>query len=295
MRRFVMGTLAPVVLGLITGCSPSYDSSSGCEGAAPARATDASFNQLQLECGLSPCAYGLEVPQGSDPHVVALVNCSGVSKPFLVGVKVDGELRVLKQVTGAGFGTTFRVDAGSWNPPDTLWHDAEVVVDPLNLFRETDETNNRGTAKIRVVVPDAALDPPACGFVVPYPAGTGQFATQVPFGTPVEVVHTMMLGGPYPQGVVRSVHSGTTLEASETMAITGPCTFVRSDHLVMVTPWTPPAIGDYDVEFSIAPIGPVPDLRPSNNVLVRRLTVTSAASPEPVTVARRHRAGVAAR
>jgi hypothetical protein len=294
MRRFVTRVLAPAILGLSTACS-DYGSGSGCE-SVPPRATDAGFNQLQLQCGRSPCSYGSEVPQGSDPHVVALVNCPGVSDEFLVAVKVDGKLLALKPVTAAGYSTTIVVDAGPWNPPDTLWHEAEVVIDPLNLFPENDESNNRGSARIRVVLPDAALDPTGCGFRVPFSAGgTGAFVTQVPFGTPVEVVHAMMLGGPYPQGVARSVRSGTIFEASDTMAITGQCAFVRPDGLTMITPWTPPAVGDYDVEFRIEPLGPVLDQRPANNSLIRRLSVTVASRPKPVSVGRRLRAGVAAR
>ena len=46
-------------------------------------------------------------------------------------------------------------DAGTWEPPDTLWHTVEVILDPLNLFKESDESNNRGSALLRIVEPDA--------------------------------------------------------------------------------------------------------------------------------------------
>jgi hypothetical protein len=74
----------------------------------------------------------------------------------MAAVKVDGVLSSMLEVQCAGYGSQVTLDAGQWEPPDTLWHTVEVVLDPLNLFKETDESNNRGSALLRIVEPDGA-------------------------------------------------------------------------------------------------------------------------------------------
>jgi hypothetical protein len=80
-------------------------------------------------------------------------DCPGTSKSFLAAVKVDGALASMHEVQCAGYGSAVTVDTGPWEPPDTLWHTVEVVLDPLNLFQESDESNNRGAALLRIVEP----------------------------------------------------------------------------------------------------------------------------------------------
>jgi hypothetical protein len=83
-------------------------------------------------------------------------DCPGTSKTFLAAVKVDGALASMHEVECAGYGSLVTFDAGPWEPPDTLWHTVEVVLDPLNLFKEKDESNNRGSALLRIVEPRGA-------------------------------------------------------------------------------------------------------------------------------------------
>jgi hypothetical protein len=172
--------LAPFLLGLVVGCSPfaPYGSGSGC--APPPPATDASSPGISLECHRPPCGFGTEAVRGSDPHLAVVFQCPGESDPFLAAVKIDGKLFFMRDVAGAGYGSEFWFDAGSWEPPDTLWHDVEVVLDPLNLFKETDESNNRGTTRLRIVEPDMALDVAAFGFTVPPEAGGDTTASAAP-------------------------------------------------------------------------------------------------------------------
>ena len=75
----------------------------------------------------------------------------------MAAVKVDGALASMHEVQCAGYLSQVTFDAGPWEPPDTLWHTVEVVLDPLNLFKETDESNNRGSALLRIVEPDGAV------------------------------------------------------------------------------------------------------------------------------------------
>ena len=150
-RRF---GLAALLLGFVVGCEPGYGS--GC--APPPRSTDASSPTVQLTTELGPFISDSEAVRGSDPHVIVSFQCPGESDPFLVALKIDGKLYSMEQAQGAGYGTGVALDFGSWEPADSDWHVAEVVVDPLNLFHETDESNNRGTKHLRIVPPGAAVD-----------------------------------------------------------------------------------------------------------------------------------------
>ena len=146
--------LAPLLIGLATGCSPMSPDGGGC--GPPPRATDARSPTASLQCGQLPCRGGIEAVRGSDPHLVIGFDCPGTSSTFMAAVKVDGALASMHEVQCAGYLSQVTFDAGPWEPPDTLWHTVEVVLDPLNLFKETDESNNRGSALLRIVEPDGA-------------------------------------------------------------------------------------------------------------------------------------------
>lgn len=261
--------LPALLLGFVVGCEPGYGSGCG----PPPRSTDASSPTVQLTSQRAPCTSGSEAVHGSDPHLLVTFQCPGESDPFLVALKIDGKLHSMKEAEGAGYGSAVVVDFGSWEPADSDWHVAEVVLDPLNLFHETDESNNRGTSRLRLVPPDAAIDVANSGFVVPWDAGGDGYTLvgQVNQGVPVDVRLTMRYGGPYLK-VVRSVRSGTVLDASDSVSVTG-CPSDGSS-TVFVTRWTPPGPGSYVVEFRIAPVGDTPD-DPSDNFVTKTLTVVA--------------------
>lgn len=277
-RRIVERVLAPLLLGWVVGCGPFDPDSDGC--GSPPQATDAAFYRVLLRSSTAPCTYGREVPQGTNPHVIVTFNCPGTSKRFLLAVSVDGKILSMGEVACSGsFGQEVRYDAGPWEAADTTWHRVQVVIDPLNLFKESDESNNRGGGEIRMVAPDAVLDEPNCGFVIPRDAGGDGYTriTEVPAGTAVEASLVMTYGGPY-EAIARSVRSVPGLDASDTLSAQ-PCPSYYGDNYFywnrFVTRWTPPGPGIYDVEFKIEPLGTVPDLA-TNNVVTKRLTVTSA-------------------
>lgn len=277
MRRLVSRMIASPLVGLIAGCAPLF----GIESCDPPRATDAAFGSVGLQCYAPPCGAGTQVPRGSDPHLVLTFQCPGESEPFLAAVKIDGRLFSLVEVRGSGtYSPDVYVDLGAWQPADTVWHPVEVVIDPLNLFTETNESNNRGTAQVRVVDPDVGVVEP-CGFMLP-----GDFSNMVsvvPFGTAVDVRHRMSYDGPY-ETVVRSVRSGTALEATSVVGFTACGAYPYQVNIPdFITRWTPPAPGDYDVEFRVEPTRPTTDRIPSNNVVTKRLTVTP---PSPAGAAR---------
>ena len=85
----------------------------------------------------------------------------------------------------------------------------------------------------------------------------------------------MSYGGPY-EAIARSVRALPALDAGDTLA-PASCADLTYGSTTFVTRWTPPGPGTYDVEFRIEPLGAVPDL-PTNNVVTKRLTVTSSAS-----------------
>jgi hypothetical protein len=139
------------MIGLLAGCSILDWDSGGCE---PTPATDAAFSLVYLQCRETPCGYGeAEAPRDADPHIMVDVLCPGDSEAFLVAVKVDGRLHALLKFT-EGFNSYARtLDAGSWAPADSAWHRVDVVIDPLNLFQEQDETNNTGSRQMRMLDP----------------------------------------------------------------------------------------------------------------------------------------------
>ena len=263
-----------ILLGLVIGCEPSYEGGCG----PPPRSTDASSPAVNLASQRPPCTYGTEGVRGSDPHLLLTFECPGESDAFLIALKIDGKLQTMKEVRGAGYGTMVTVDGGSWEPADGDWHDVELVLDPLNLFHESDEKNNRAAARMRIVPPDAAIDDAGSGFVVPWDAGGDGFTlvTQVFAGTPVDVRLRMSYGGSY-ASVVRSVRSGTLLDATDTVS-SPSCpeySYLTSN---FTTRWTPPGPGTYVVEYRIEPQGDTPD-DPATNVTTKTLTVLSTGAP----------------
>ena len=142
------------------GCSSLAPDGGGC--APPPAATDAATPTASLVSQQPPYGSGFEAVRGSDPHLVIGFQCPGTSSTFLAAVKVDGKLAAMHEVQCAGYGSQVTFDAGYWEPPDTLWHTVEVVLDPLNLFKESDEANNRGSARLRIVEPHVAT-PAAAG------------------------------------------------------------------------------------------------------------------------------------
>ncbi len=267
--------LAPGVLGLAIGCSPNTSRQSGCSGYEPPHASDAGPPAVTLQGYDVPCRSGAEVPQGSDPHLLVSFPCPGESAPFLVAVKVDGQPLGLREFACEPYGYSGGVDLGSWDPGDTLWHSVEVVLDPLNLFREGDETNNRVTAEVRLIDPDLGVYPDLCWFRLTADAGpsAGQPVEQVTAGTPVNVWLTVDLGGKY-ANVTMSVRAGAALDATEVRSFV-ECGAVAQGLTQWYTRWTPPGPGVYDVEFRVVPEAGARDRDPSNNVFVRRFTVTS--------------------
>lgn len=279
-RQIVERVLAPLLVATIVGCMDS--GSGGCE--PTPQATDAEFTNVYLQNRSVPCFKGPEAVRGSNAHLMVEVLCPGTSRPFLVGVSVDGEIQSLTEMEGAGHSRPVTVDAGPWEAADSAWHEVQVVIDPLNLFNESDEKNNRGSGQVRIIAPDASLYAANCGFVVPQEAGGDGFTqvTQVSAGTPVDVRLWLRYGGPY-EAIVRSVRSLPTLDASDRVAAAS-CSDLDHSITTFLTRWTPPGPGVYDVEFKIEPVGTLPDL-PTNNVVTKRLTVT-ATSPARTQTAR---------
>lgn len=142
LRRWWKRVIAPLMLGLAVACAPSLND--GCE---PLPATDASSPTISLD-------DGSEAVRGTEPHLIFRFDCPGKSNVFLAAIKVDGVLRSMHEVECAPFGSQVTCDAGHWEPPDTVWHSVEVILDPLNLFKETGESNNRGSAMLRIVEPN---------------------------------------------------------------------------------------------------------------------------------------------
>jgi hypothetical protein len=130
-------------------CSPFDPAGGGCE--PPPPAIDAGQPIVMLECRQSPCGNVREAIRGSDPHLVIQFYCPGTSDLFLTAIKVDGALFAMHEVQCAGYGSLVVADAGYWEPADTVWHTVEVILDPLNLFPESDESNNRSSTQLRIV------------------------------------------------------------------------------------------------------------------------------------------------
>jgi hypothetical protein len=148
-RRIAMRVIGLLMIGLATGCELS-PFGGGCD--PPPPATDAGSPTALLQSDQPPYS-GTQAVRGSDPHLIVGFTCPGTSKTFLAAVKVDGALASMREVECAGYGYNVTADAGPWEPPDSLWHTVEVVLDPLNLFKETDESNNRISIRLRIVEP----------------------------------------------------------------------------------------------------------------------------------------------
>lgn len=266
LRRGVL-RLLPAILGLALGCSPEAGGG-GCE--EPPRATDASAVGVEVQNDGPPCTASQEGVRGSSGRLVGVVYCPGTSDPFLVAVKVDGKLISMQEARGAGFGTQVTVDAGAWEAADTLWHQAELIVDPLNLFKETDETNNRAVSQVRTVLPDVGINDALCGLLVNYSE-----VTQITAGTTVLVRASAIIRGRY-RTYELAARSGTALNFADTLSAT-ECASLVGGSPIIFTNWTP-GPGTYQVSFSVTPLSGEPERDPGNNVTTRTLTVV----PGPV-------------
>ncbi len=271
-RRWV-ARLAPGLLGLAVGCSTNTHRSSGCSPYEPPRASDVGPPAVTLSSQEFPCRTHPEAVRGSDPHLWVTIPCDGRTEPFLVSVRIDGGPAILRTVTGPDYGYQLTADAGPWEAADTLWHDVEMVLDPLNLFRETDETNNRATGRVRMIDPSLRLYPDLCIFRLTDLAGqgAGMQVEQVSAGTPVNVWLTLEVNGKY-QDLEMSVRCDPSLAAETTRSFLD-CSSPNGGNQ-WYTRWTPPGPGAYDVEFRVTPAPGAIDHDPSDNVFVRRLTVT---------------------
>ncbi len=213
-----------------------------------------------------PCSQMTYPVRGSASRLMAAFSCPGTSSRFLAAVKVDGELLSLRPVECAGYGGDVTIDLGTWEPADSAEHLVEVILDPMDLFEETDESNNRVATQVRVQDPDVGLYPLQSGFVTQQ----GYWVTEVNSGVPVDLRTSVEVNGAYPQATVR-MRSGTDLDATLTHSFLD-CQTMWSE-AQFVHRWTPPAPGDYDVEFSVAPPAGAIDRDPANNVVVKRLRV----------------------
>jgi hypothetical protein len=268
---------APLVL-LVVGCSPMFGDS-GC--GSPPQATDAVATAVGIQNLAAPCTYSSEGVRGSDGHLVAHLDCPGESEPFLVAVRVDGKLRSLVQVKCAGYGSLVTVDAGAWEAGDTLWHPTELIVDPLNLFRESNEANNRLVGQVRTIPPGIGVFPLATHFLDPS-AGYGE-VTQIEEGKPVLVVMTALVRGRY-QSFELSAKSGTALDVAVTKSF-DDCAAASGGAPQVSWDWTPPGPGLYLVEFRVTVSSGEVDSDPGDNLLAKELRVVpqgTAAHARPV-------------
>jgi len=262
--------LLPAVLAPAIGCSP-LSGGSGCE--APPRATDAVATGVVIQNHAPPCASSNEGVRGSEGHLYGVVDCPGESEPFLVAVRVDGKLASLVETRGAGFGSQVTVDGGPWEAGATLWHPVELIVDPLNLFRESNEGNNRFAGQVRTIAPDIGINPYATRFLVAY-----QEVTQVVAGTVVRVDASANPMGRY-RSFELSARSGTDLSVADTLGVLVCDPYAGAP--IRSWDWTPPGPGTYSVEFRVTPLSGEPDRDPSNNILIRTLTVVPPGAVPP--------------
>ena len=263
-KRAVAAIVLPPALGLFVGCG--WDgSSSGCE---PPQAYDAGPPVVLFKHDVSPCFESPSPIRGSSPRLVARFPCPGTSSRFLVAVKVDGELLTLHPVECAAYGSDVQIDAGPWEKSLDEPHTVEVIIDPMNLFEETDESNNRVTAQVAVVEPDLVLESNLCWFTPASGPQLGQQVTEVNYGVPIHIRAIIQALGRYP---------GTTLTLQSTGLDT---TYVRDlddcggpwDEAHVTHYWLPPAPGFYDVTFQVAAATGSPDST-HNNVVIKRLRV----------------------
>jgi hypothetical protein len=222
-----------------------------------------------------PCGWRTEAVRGTNPDLIVNFACDGEAEPFLIGVRVDGRFHALREVACTAYSTTAGLDLGPWSAPDTLWHSVEVVLDPLDLFKEVDEQNNRAVTLIRMIDPDIGLVASVCGFRLTADAGpnAGDWVEEVPAGTPVDVWLWLSVGGPY-AGVQMRMQSGTVLDTTASRDLLD-CASLSQGPPTLVKRWLPPGPGDYDVTFSVTPPAGASDRNPTNNQLVKRLRVTA--------------------
>lgn len=268
-RRF---WFLPALLGLVVGCATNTDNSSGC-GESPT-ATDVGPPAVVVVNQSPPCSYGVEGVRGSNPSLRVTFPCNGKAEPFLVGVKVDGRFYALREATCADYSTSSQVDFGPWSTQDSDWHSVDVTLDPLDIFRETDEDNNHATAQIRMVQPDLGVYESLCGFTLTEASGNqwGTWVDQVFPGTPVDVRMLADIRGRYAT-ITMSVHNGATLDSTATVAGLDCAHLGGSPQLIKR--WLPPGPGTYDVEFRVQhSLGSI-DANPANDLFVKQLRVTN--------------------
>jgi hypothetical protein len=260
--RHVKAFGVPALLGLAVGCSPF--GSSGC--GEPPRATDASAGPVAIQDAAPPCTYSNQGVRGSKGHLVTTIDCPGTSDPFLVAVKVDGKPRALVETSCAGYGSQVQIDAGEWDSPDTLWHTAEVVVDPLNLFKETNEGNNRSVSQVRIVEPELSLNE----YLTRVSDTNGNEVTTAVVGQPLWVIASARVGGWYQSAELSA--KCTAFSFAKTMQI-GSCDLLAYGPPLVSWDWTPAAAGDYSVEFRVKVLSGEADRDSANNVITRTLRV----------------------
>ena len=262
-RRRVTAYGVAGLLGLALGCSP-LDGGGGC--APPPPATDASAGGVSVRNSAPPCTYSNEGVRGSNGHLLATVYCPGASDPFLVAVKMNGRPTVLREVRGVDYGHQIEVDAGEWDPGDTLWHQVEVVVDPLNLFRETDETNNRWVGQVRMVAPDLSVIDGLSRVI----DSQGLTVSSALVGQPLRVVTGARVGGRYQTAELSA--KSAAFDFAMTVAI-GSCDQLAGGPPLGVWDWTPSAPGDYEVEFRVRILSGEAQRDTTNDVITRTFSV----------------------
>lgn len=215
----------------------------------------------------------MEAVRGTSPTMIVSFACDGQADPFLLGVKIDGRYFALREVRSDSYARTVSVDLGPWNESDGDWHTVDVVLDPMNLFKETDESNNRVSAQVRMIEPDVGVHPPLCGFRLTEEAGpsAGNWVEQVPVGTPVNVTLWAALGGPYPALRLRA-QSGVRFDTTAVFDAS-TCASSAGGPPSLYKRWLPPGPGAYDVVFSVTPPEGMMDRDRMNNVVIKRLTV----------------------
>jgi hypothetical protein len=265
LSRTVATIVLPVAMGLFVGCG--WDgSTSGCE---PPQAYDAGPPAVLFMHDVSPCFESSNPVRGSSPRLIASFQCPGTSSRFLAAVKVDGELRALLPVECAAYGSAVRLDLGPWEESADVSHNVEVILDPMNLFEETNEDNNRVTVQVETVEPDLGLLENTSGFTPASGPQQGLWVTEVNTGVPVNIRSIVQVAGLYPGATVtlRSIDLDATYPRDFT-----DCQTLWSETQVTHY-WLPPAPGFYDVEFRVAPPSGSTDANSSNNVVVKRLRV----------------------
>lgn len=263
-------------LPMTVGCSLSGNDSSGC--GSPPRATDIAATGVILVGTTVPCSYGTEAVRGSEPHLWVNYECPGESDAFLIAVRVDGKHFNVREGRCFGYGTSGSVDVGPWEAPDTLWHTVDVVFDPLNLFHEANEQNNRVSGQVRIVEPDVGLLDLLTGFRLTEEAGnqSGLPVSQVAVGTPVYVRVGLAVHGRYD-----SLHVSMALPGQFDTTLTRSypdCGSLSAGPPWEQRRWVPVTPGTYDVTFRVEPPPGAVDRVPTDNVAVRRLTVTATAA-----------------